>query len=74
MRMNWDRIEGSWRHFRNNVKDRSGKLTDDRPDVSAGRRKERTGETRAPYGISKHALKRQRFGWQSPRNVMDNLR
>ena len=31
--MNWDRVEGSWKQFKGNVKEQWGKLTDDQLDV-----------------------------------------
>lgn len=31
--MNWDRIEGNWKQFKGNVKEKWGKLTDDQLDV-----------------------------------------
>ncbi len=38
--MNWDQIEGKWKHFTGSAQERWGKLTDD--DWKADRRQERS--------------------------------
>ena len=34
--MNWDHVEGNWKQFKGNVKEKWGKLMDDQLDVIAG--------------------------------------
>jgi uncharacterized protein YjbJ (UPF0337 family) len=51
--MNWDVIEGNWKEFKGNVKEKWGKLTDDHLDVIAGKRDQLAGHVQEAYGISK---------------------
>ena len=36
--MNWDQVEGKWKQFKGEIKEKWGKLTDDDLDVINGRR------------------------------------
>ena len=56
--MNWDRIEGNWKQFKGNVKEKWGKLTDDQLDVIAGKIQE-------SYGITKDETEKQLADWQT---------
>ena len=62
--MNWDRIEGNWKQFKGNVKERWGKLTDDELDVIAGKRDQLTGRIQETYGIGKDVAEKQVAEWQ----------
>lgn len=62
--MNWDRIEGSWKQFRGNVKQRWGKLTDDQLDVIAGKREQLAGRIQEAYGITKDEADKQLADWE----------
>lgn len=57
--MNWDQIQGSWRQFRGQVKQKWGKLTDDDLDYISGKREELVGRLQKRYGIAKDEAERQ---------------
>ena len=57
--MNWDRIEGNWKQFMDNVKEEWGRLTDPRLDVIAGKRDHLASKIQKSYGISKDATEKQ---------------
>jgi len=63
--MNWDRIEGNWKQFRGNVRERWGKLTDDQLDVIAGKREQLAGKLQEAYGYSKDQAEREIGEWES---------
>jgi uncharacterized protein YjbJ (UPF0337 family) len=65
MKLNWDRIEGSWNQFKGSLKERCGKLNHDRLEVIAGRREYLGGKTQEAYGISRDEGKRQLTRWQT---------
>jgi len=62
--MNRDRIEGNWKQFKGNAKQRWGKLTDDQLDVIAGKRDNLAGKIQEAYGISKDQAEKQLADWQ----------
>ena len=51
--MNWDEIEGNWKKFRGDIKERWGRLTNDDLDVIQGRREKLAGELQRIYGIER---------------------
>jgi uncharacterized protein YjbJ (UPF0337 family) len=51
--MNWDMIEGDWKHFKGHVKEKWGKLTDDNLDAIGGKRDRLAGKIQEIYGITK---------------------
>jgi uncharacterized protein YjbJ (UPF0337 family) len=57
--MNWDQIEGEWKHFRGMVKERWGRLTDDDLIVIAGKRDQLLGKIQERYGIVREAAERE---------------
>jgi uncharacterized protein YjbJ (UPF0337 family) len=57
--MNWDQIEGNWRQFKGQIKERWGRLTDDELDVVAGRRDQFLGKLQERYGVTKEEAQRQ---------------
>jgi uncharacterized protein YjbJ (UPF0337 family) len=63
--MNWDRVEGNWRQFKGQVKEKWGKLTDDQLDQINGRRDQLAGKIQESYGISKDEAERQLKDWES---------
>ena len=62
--MNRDRIEGNWKQFKGNAKQRWGKLTDDQLDVIAGKRDKLAGKIQETYGISKDIAEKQLSEWE----------
>ncbi len=57
--MNWDRIEGNWKQFKGDAKQRWGKLTDDDLDVIAGKRQELEGKLQEAYGYSRDRARKE---------------
>ena len=51
--MNWVTIESNWKQFKEHVKEKWGKLTDDNLDAIAGKRDRLAGKIQAAYGITK---------------------
>ena len=51
--MNWDMIEGDWKQFKGQVKEKWGRLTDDNLDTIAGKRDQLAGKIQETYGITK---------------------
>jgi uncharacterized protein YjbJ (UPF0337 family) len=62
--MNWDRIEGNWKQFTGNVKERWGRLTDDQLTQIAGKRDQLMGSIQSTYGIGKAMAEKQVAEWQ----------
>jgi uncharacterized protein YjbJ (UPF0337 family) len=67
--MNWDRVEGSWKTFKGQVKQQWGKLTDDDLDVIAGRRDELVGRIQNAYGLSRDDADRQIREWEKNQTI-----
>jgi uncharacterized protein YjbJ (UPF0337 family) len=61
--MNWDQIEGKWKQFKGNVKEKWGKLTDDEIDQLAGKRDQLVGKIQERYGITKDAAQAEVDRW-----------
>jgi len=57
--MNWDQIEGKWKQYKGQVKERWGKLTDDDLDVIDGKRQQLIGKIQQRYGLAKEAAEKQ---------------
>jgi uncharacterized protein YjbJ (UPF0337 family) len=61
--MNWDRIEGNWKQFKGQIRQRWGKLTDDDMDVIAGKRDVLVGKVQERQGIARDEAERQVDEW-----------
>lgn len=57
--MNWDQVEGKWKQYKGQAKEKWGKLTDDDLDVVDGRRQQLVGRLQERYGIAKDAAEQQ---------------
>ena len=57
--MNWDQVEGKWKQYKGQAKEKWGKLTDDDLDVVDGRRQQLVGRLQERYGIAKDAAEKQ---------------
>ena len=57
--MNWDQIQGNWKTFRGQVKQKWGKLTDDDLDIVDGKREELSGRLQSRYGYAKEQAEEQ---------------
>ena len=62
--MNWDRIEGNWKHLKGSVKQQWGKLTDDELDQLAGHRDKLVGKLQERYGIQRDEAEKQVKDWE----------
>ena len=51
--MNRDRLEGKWKQFSGRVRERWGRLTDDRLSVAAGKHDQAAGKYQERSGITK---------------------
>jgi uncharacterized protein YjbJ (UPF0337 family) len=54
--MNWDQIEGNWKEFKGEIKQRWGKLTDDELSTIAGKRDQLAGLLQKKYGMAKEQV------------------
>ena len=61
--MNWDRIEGNWKQFKGQVKEKWGNLTDDDLQRVAGSREQLEGLIQQRYGIAKDQVKKDVNTW-----------
>jgi uncharacterized protein YjbJ (UPF0337 family) len=57
--MNWDQVEGKWKQYKGQAKEKWGKLTDDDLDVIDGRRQQLVGRIQERYGIAKEVAEQQ---------------
>ena len=57
--MNWDQIEGKWKQYTGQIKEKWGKLTDDDLQVIRGKRDQLVGKIQERYGIAKEDAERQ---------------
>ena len=61
--MNWQRIEGNWKQFAGQVKEKWGKLTDDDLTVINGKQEQLVGRIQERYGIAKDEAEKQVSTW-----------
>jgi uncharacterized protein YjbJ (UPF0337 family) len=61
--MNWQRIEGNWKQFSGQVKEKWGKLTDDDLTVINGKQEQLVGRIQERYGIAKDEAEKQVSTW-----------
>ena len=57
--MNWDQLEGKWKQYKGEVREKWGKLTDDDLHIIAGRREQLIGRLQERYGIAKEVAARE---------------
>jgi uncharacterized protein YjbJ (UPF0337 family) len=57
--MNWDVIEGDWMQFKGHVREKWGKLTDDKLDQIGGKRDQLAGNIQEAYGITQEQAELQ---------------
>ena len=57
--MNRHQIEGKWKQFRGNVKERWGKLRDNDLAIIRGKREQLAGSVQEVYGIAKDRAEKQ---------------
>ena len=61
--MNWHRVEGNWKQFSGQVKEKWGKLTDDDLTVINGKQEQLVGRIQERYGIAKDEAEKQVNSW-----------
>lgn len=57
--MNWDQVEGKWKQYKGQVKEKWGRLTDDDLDVINGKRQQLIGRIQQHYGIAREEAEKQ---------------
>ena len=62
--MNWDRVEGNWRHLRSQFKVQWTGLTENQIDAVAGKRERLLRVLQECYGISKDEAERRVKQWE----------
>lgn len=62
--MNWDRVEGNWRHLKGMFKEHWGELTDQQLDIIAGKRERLIGVLQESYGIEPEEVERRIKEWE----------
>ena len=66
--MNWDRIEGNWKQFAGQARQKWGKLTDSDWQVVAGRKDELVGRIQERYGIARDEARMEADEWAKALN------
>jgi uncharacterized protein YjbJ (UPF0337 family) len=61
--MDWNRVEGNWKQFKGNVKEKWGKLTDDDLNVIEGKREQLEGKIQQRYGYAKDQARKDVDDW-----------
>jgi uncharacterized protein YjbJ (UPF0337 family) len=64
MRMNWERIELNWRHYKGNARRHWVKLSEEQLDFVAGNRERLADKIREVYGVSQEIAEKQLASWQ----------
>lgn len=57
--MNWDQVEGKWKQYKGEIKEKWGRLTDDDLDVINGKRQQLVGKIQQHYGIAREEAEEQ---------------
>jgi uncharacterized protein YjbJ (UPF0337 family) len=57
--MNWDQVEGKWKQYKGQIKEKWGKLTDDDIEVINGKRQQLVGKIQQHYGLAREAAEKQ---------------
>ena len=57
--MNWDQVEGKWKQYKGQAKEKWAKLTEDDLDVIDGRRQQLVGRIQERYGIAREVAEQQ---------------
>ena len=57
--MNWDQLEGKWKQYKGEIREKWGKLTDDDWKVVEGKRDQLVGRIQERYAIARQEAERQ---------------
>jgi uncharacterized protein YjbJ (UPF0337 family) len=71
--MNWDRVEGNWKQFAGQARQKWGKLTDNDWQVVAGKKDELAGRIQERYGIAKDEANREIDNWARSLKEEENV-
>jgi uncharacterized protein YjbJ (UPF0337 family) len=61
--MDWNRVEGNWKQFKGQIKEKWGNLTDDDLDKIEGNRDQLEGRIQERYGIAKDQVRKDVDTW-----------
>src|SRR5262245_9461681 len=61
--MDWNRVEGNWKQFKGQIKEKWGNLTDDDLDKIEGHREQLEGIIQERYGIAKDQVRKDVDRW-----------
>jgi uncharacterized protein YjbJ (UPF0337 family) len=61
--LDWNRVEGNWKQFKGQIKEKWGNLTDDDLDRVAGRREQLEGLIQERYGLAKDQVRKEIDNW-----------
>jgi uncharacterized protein YjbJ (UPF0337 family) len=61
--MNWDQIEGQWKEFKGQVREKWGKLTDDDFEAIGGKKDRLLGTLQQKYGYEKEMAQQEIDGF-----------
>ncbi len=62
--MNWDQIEGKWKQYKGQAREKWGSLTDDDIEWISGKRDRLVGKIQERYGRGKEAVEKQVDEWR----------
>ena len=63
-RMNWDRIQRNWNHFKGNARRHWDKLSEEQLELVAGNRDALAVKIQEVYGVSPERAEKQLTDWQ----------
>ena len=61
--MNWDQIEGNWKQFKGQAKQKWAKLTDSDWNMLSGKKDELVGRVQERYGYERDQAEREVDDW-----------
>ncbi len=67
--MNWDQIEGKWKQYKGQVREKWASLTEDDVEWISGKRDRLIGKIQERYGRGKEAVEKQVDEWRQKLSV-----
>jgi uncharacterized protein YjbJ (UPF0337 family) len=61
--MNWDQVEGNWKQFKGQAKQKWAKLTDSDWNMISGKKDELVGRIQERYGYDREQAEREADAW-----------
>jgi len=62
--MNWERVEGNWRHLKGKFREQWSMLSDNQLEMIAGKRERLVGTLQNCYGLSTEEVERRVKDWE----------